>query len=285
MEFVNPEALVSTEWLAAHLKAPDVRVVDATFFLPGQNRNALEEYDACHIPGAVFFNIDEIADPGTDLPHMLPSPERFSSQVRKLGLGDGNRIIVYDANGFVMAAARVWWMFRVFGHDDVAVLDGGLPKWLREGRPTEDLPPVPRARHFTARVNSLLVRDRAHLLANIESGREQVADARSVGRFKGTDPEPRPSKHAGHVPASLSLPFTAMIDERERTMLPPDRLAQAIVQAGIDPAKPLVATCGTGVTACVIALALYLLGHKEVAVYDGSWAEWGNRDDTPIETG
>jgi thiosulfate/3-mercaptopyruvate sulfurtransferase len=285
MTYTNPEALVSTEWLEKHLTAPDVRIVDASFFLPMQNRNAQEEYDECHIPGAVRFDIDEIADSSSHLPHMLPPPEKFSSKARRLGLGDGNRIIVYDSTGMSSAAARVWWMFRVFGHEDVAVLDGGFPKWLREGRPTEDLPPMPRERHFTARVNSLLVRDALHMISNVESKRAQVVDARSAGRFKGVDQEPRPSKRLGHIPGSLNLPFTALFDERERTMLPAGPLAEAVAKAGIDMRKPVIATCGSGVTACMVSLALFLLGHKEASVYDGSWAEWGNIDHTPIEQG
>jgi thiosulfate/3-mercaptopyruvate sulfurtransferase len=285
MNYANPDALVSTEWLEKHLTAPDVRIVDGSFFLPMQNRNAQEEYDECHIPGAVRFDIDDIADTSCHLPHMLPSPEKFSSKVRKLGLGDGNRIIVYDSTGMSSAAARVWWMFRVFGHEDVAVLDGGLPKWLREGRPAEDLPPMPRERHFTSRVNSLLVRNALHLIANVESKREQIVDARTPGRFKGTDPEPRPTKRAGHIPGSLNLPFLSLFDERERTMLPADKLALAVSACGIDLQRPIVASCGSGVTACMVALALYLIGHKDAAVYDGSWAEWGNLDHTPIEQG
>ena len=285
MEYAKPDALVSTDWLEAHLDAPDVRIVDASWFMKAQNRNAREEYEQEHIPGAVFFDIDEVSDTASPYPHMLPSPEKFSSRARKLGLGAGNRVIVYDSTGFTSAAARVWWMFRVFGHKDVAVLDGGLPKWLREQRPTEALPPVPRERHFMARVNTTLVRTTDQLLRNIDSGREQVIDARAAGRFAGTAAEPWPVKKIGHIPGSRNLPFAALIDERERTMLPADKLEAAIRNAGIVTGKPLVASCGSCVTACVLALAFYLLGRDDVAVYDGSWAEWGARDDTPIVTG
>ncbi|MEK9724493.1 MAG: rhodanese-like domain-containing protein, partial [Rhodospirillaceae bacterium] len=170
MSYANPDALVSTEWLAQHMNAPDVHIVDASWFLPNDGRKGIDAYNEAHIPGAVFFDIDEIADTDSGLPHMLPSPEKFSSRVRKLGLGDGTRIVVYDANGGYMAACRVWWTFRVFGHEDVAVLDGGLPKWLAEGRPAEDLPTTPQERHFTARQNNFLVRDAAHLIANCDSG-------------------------------------------------------------------------------------------------------------------
>ena len=197
MDYANPEALVSTEWLADHLDAPDVRVVDATWFLPNDERTGRAAYDEAHIPGAVFFDIDEIADTDSDLPHMLPSPEKFSSRVRNLGLGDGNKIVVYDANGGFMAACRVWWSFRMFGHDDIAVLDGGLPKWIAEGRPTEDLPPAPQPRHFTARQNNFLVRSVDQIISNCDSSKEQVIDARSAGRFHGTEDEPRPGQRKG----------------------------------------------------------------------------------------
>lgn len=285
MTFANPDAIVSTEWLAAHLSAPDVRVVDASWYPAVANRNGREEYDAEHIPGAVFFDIDEVADNGTDLPHMLPAPEKFSSKVRKLGLGNGNKIVIYDGTGFASAAARVWWMFRYFGHRDVSVLDGGLPKWLREGRAVEDLPPVPRDRHFIAHVNHTLVRNFDQVKANIGSGREQVIDARAAGRFKGNDPEPRPAKRLGHIPSSINIPFGDLIDERTRCLRPAAEVKGRFEAAGVDMQRPVIASCGSGVTACVVALGLYLLGHQDVAVYDGSWAEWGNRDDSPIERG
>ncbi len=285
MTYANPDALVSTDWLASHLTAPDVRVVDATWFMPSLGRNAREEYDAEHIPGAVFFDIDEIADSNSPLPHMLPPPEKFSSKVRKLGLGNGNKVVVYDATGFTSAAARVWWMFRTFGHKDISVLDGGLPKWRAEGRPVEDLPPVPRDRHFNARYNHLLVRNLENIRANITAGRDQVIDARAAARFKGEAPEPRPTKFQGHIPGSVNVPFADLIDEESRCMLPPARLRARFDAVGIDPKRPIATTCGSGVTACTVALALHLLGAQNVAVYDGSWAEWGNADDTPIGKG
>lgn len=280
--YAHPESLVSTEWLAVHLDAPDLRVVDATYYLPMQEKSARAEYEARHIPGAVFFDIDEIADTDSDLPHMLPSPEKFASRVRKLGLGDGNRIVVYDAHG-MMSAARVWWTFRVFGHKDVAVLDGGLPKWLSEGRPVEEAPPYPRERHFTARLNNLMVRDREQMKANLETRREQVLDARDAGRFNGTAPEIWPGRRSGHIPGSLNLPYTSLLDPETKTFLPADQLADRFRAAGVDPGKPVVATCGSGVTAAVLAFGLHLVGHEDVAVYDGSWADWGRPGDTPVE--
>jgi thiosulfate/3-mercaptopyruvate sulfurtransferase len=285
MSFTNPEALVSTEWLADHLSAPDVRVVDASYYLPVQERDARKEYQECHIPGAVFFDINDIADSNSPFPHMLPPPEKFSSKVRKLGIGDGNKVVIYDWVGGAMAAARVWWMFRFFGHNDVAILDGGMPKWLRERRQTQDLPPMPRERHFTSRVNSTLLRNIEQMKANLESKREQVIDARAVGRFKGSEPEPWTVKKLGHIPGSLNLPFAWLIDEREKTLLSADVIKEKIAAAGVDLSKPTVASCGSGVTACMLALAFYLVGNKEVAVYDGSWAEWGALDETPNAMG
>lgn len=284
MTYPNPTALVDTDWLAAHMTAPDVRIVDGTWYMHGADPTARADFEAEHIPAAVFFDIDAIARQDTDLPHMLPEPERFAARVRKLGLGDGNRIIIYDRFG-LMSAARVWWMFRVFGHDDVAVLNGGLPKWKAEGRPVTDDSRPPQEKHFTARLNNPLVRSIDQVARNIDSRREQLIDARSAGRFAGTDPEIWPGRRGGHIPGSLNLPFNSLIDPDNKTVLAADRLAAAVDAAGIDLKKPVTATCGSGVTACVLALALHLLGKDDVAVYDGSWAEWGLPGDRPVATG
>lgn len=286
MTYTNPESLVSTDWLAEHMSAPDVRAVDASWFMPGSDRDPKAEYAACHIPGAVFFDVDEIADTDTSLPHMLPSPEKFSSRVRKLGLGDGVRIVIYDSNGGYMAAHRVWWTFRTFGHDDVAVLDGGLPKWLAEGRDVRDLPPIPKERHFTASQNNFLVRSRDQVFANLESKREQVVDARSPGRFGGVEPEPRVKLSSGHVPGSLNVPFNAVLDMQHFGTMRPAREISAVFEgAGVDVKGPIITTCGSGITASVLAFALHLIGASDVAVYDGSWTEWAGDAANPIDAG
>lgn len=283
MSTTETSALVSTEWLAEHLSAPDVRVVDASWFMPAAGRSGAKEYETQHIPGAVFFDIDDIADTGIPLPHMLPPAEKFASRVRKLGLGSGNKVVVYDSQGLATAAARVWWMFRVFGHRDVAVLDGGLPKWLAEGRPLEDLPPMPRDRHFLPQVNATLVRTFDQVNSNLTTRREQIIDARSAARFAGTAPEPWPTLHVGHMPGALNVPYVDLIDETSHTLKPAAALKARFDAAGVDFAKPIVTSCGSGVTACVLALALHVLGHRDVAVYDGSWAEWGTREDAVAE--
>lgn len=278
------EALVSTEWLADNLGAPDLRVVDASYYLPGEGLDPRHEFEAQHIPGAVFFDIDAIKDPATDLPHMVPPPHIFSSKVRKLGLGDGLRLVIYDQRG-LFSAPRAWWTFRYFGHEEVAVLDGGLPKWLNEGRPVEDGPAGPEERHFTPRVNSMLLRDRGQVLDNLGRQGEQLLDARSAGRFEGRDAEPRPGLRAGHIPGSRNLPFTEIIDPATQTLRDSAALRARFAAAGVDLKQPVVTTCGSGVTAAVLALGLHRLGHRDVAVYDGSWSEWGLEGDTPVETG
>jgi thiosulfate/3-mercaptopyruvate sulfurtransferase len=282
--YAHPEALVSTEWLAGHLDAPDLRVVDGTFTLPGVRPTGAELYRERHIPGAVFFDIDEIADEKSSLPHMLPSAEKFALRMRKLGLGDGHKIVIYDSAG-LSSAARPWWMLRIFGHRDVAVLDGGLPKWQAEGRPVTDEIPAPRERHFTARLNTLLVRDKGQLLDNLKTRREQVLDARSRGRFAGTGKEPRDGLRGGHIPGSFNLPYDELTDPKTRTLLPAEELERRFAAAGLERGKPIVTSCGSGVTACALAFGLHLVGWPDAAVYDGSWSEWGLPGDTPVDTG
>ncbi|MDF2367484.1 3-mercaptopyruvate sulfurtransferase [Sneathiella sp.] len=284
MSYVNSSSLVSTEWLAKHADAPDVRIVDASWHMPATNRDPRAEYDAEHIPGAIFFDIDEISDTDNPLPHMVPSPEKFSSRMRKLGLGDGNRIVVYDTLGMV-SAARAWWLLRLFGHQDVAILDGGLPKWKAEGRPVDDMPVKPAERHFTSRINSFMLREKEQVARNIGQSREQVLDARSAGRFDGTEPEPREGLRSGHIPGSKNLPYTQLLHDEDRTFRPAAELSASFEGAGIDLKKPVITSCGSGITACVLAFGLHLLGHHRVAVFDGSWTEWALDEELPVDTG
>lgn len=277
------DPLVSTAWLAERLDAPDLKIVDASWYLPGENRDAKAEFALAHIPGAVFFDIDEIAADDTPLPHMLPPPVKFASRVRKLGIGDGSRIVVYDGWG-IRGAARVWWTFRAMGHEDVVVLDGGLPKWIAEGRPVTDRLSPPRERHFTVRVANDLVRDRGQVARALETGREQIVDARPAARFRGEAPEPRPGLKSGHMPGAHNVPVSEVIAP-DGTMKAPEALAELFEQAGVDLKKPVVTSCGSGITAAVLALALARLGRWRTAVYDGSWAEWGAAEGAPVVTG
>ncbi len=283
MTYANADALVATGWLAERLGDPGLRIADATWYLPNVDRSGRDEYAERHIPGAVYWNLDEIADAADPLPHMLPDAAGFARHMARLGIADGMKVVVYDSVGS-MTAPRVWWMLRSFGHDNVAVLDGGLAKWLAEGRPTDAAAPGLGAGQFTATVRPAMVRDVAQVRANLDSGTEQVVDARGAGRFAGTEPELRPNCRSGHIPGSLNLPYTGLIDGESKTFLAADALAERFAASGIDASRPVVTTCGSGVTACVLALGLHLIGRDDVAVYDGSWTEWGSRDDTPIET-
>ena len=277
--------LVSTAWLAERLGQPGIVVLDATYHLPNVPRDARAEYAREHIPGALFFDVDGISDPGSDLPHMLPSPADFARAVEALGIGNGDHVVTYDTYG-LMSAARPWWMFRTFGHERISVLDGGLAKWKREGRPLTGEATKPAAgKRFTARFRPEMVRSKDQLLANLKNHGEQVLDARAAARFHGTAPEPRQGLRSGHIPGSRNLPFNSLLDPAEQTMLPPEKLKTLFAQAGIDPAKPVITSCGSGVTACVLALGLEQVGAKKVAIYDGSWSEWGLPGNTPVETG
>lgn len=277
-----PYPLVSTAWLADHLDAPDVRIADASWYLPQAGRDAHVEFRSAHIPGAVFFDIEDLSDDKTDLPHMLPSPVKFGSRMRKLGLGDGNLIVVYDGAG-IYSSPRAWWMLRAMGHEDVVVLDGGLPKWRREGRPVEDLEPTPSRRHFTPRPNLALVRSFEDVQANLASKAAQVVDARSPPRFRGEEQEPRPGVQPGHIPDSANVHYAELIAP-DGTLKPGAELERIFATHGIDPGKPVVTTCGSGITAAIDLLALTVVGATDASLYDGSWAEWGARPDAPKQT-
>ncbi|MCW8835726.1 MAG: 3-mercaptopyruvate sulfurtransferase [Rhodospirillales bacterium] len=284
MNYANAQALVDTQWLEDHLGDENLKVIDATWFLPTQGRDAEIEHELRHIPGAVWFNIDDIADDSTDLPHMVPDATVFAEKVGKLGIGNNDTVVVYDALGGFCAAHRVWWMFRLFGHDNVMVLDGGLIKWTKEQRQIDKgvVEPSPEV-YEPIGPDVKLLRDLDLIRENIVTKDEQLIDARSERRFAGIDHEPRPTERRGHIPGSINIPFTTLMNAKEDwTFRSADQIREIFEGAGVDLSQPIATTCGSGVTACTPAFALFLLGIEIVPVYDGSWAEWGDRDDTPI---
>lgn len=279
----DPKTLVSTDWLAAHMKDPDLRILDGTYFLPGIDRDPRAEYAETHIPGARFFDIDEISDQRSELPHMAPPVEKFMSRMRAMGVGDGHQVVVYDTHG-LFSAARVWWLFKLMGQNDVAVLDGGLPKWVSEGRETEDMEPIIRDRHMTVRRQAHMVKDVTQVSAASKLGDYEILDARSPARFRGEEPEPREGLRSGHIPGSKNVHYRELMNE-DGTMKDPDGLRAVLDAAGVDTARPVITTCGSGVTAAIINLALERIGKTDHALYDGSWTEWGAFGTVPVATG
>jgi thiosulfate/3-mercaptopyruvate sulfurtransferase len=277
------ELVVSTEWLANEIGASDLRVVDATWFMPDASRNAQAEYEGGHIPGAVFMDLQELADANSSLPNTLPPPEKFASRMQSLGLGDGSRIVVYDDSPF-KSATRAYWMLTLFGAHDVAILDGGIAKWKAEGRALETGKPTLRHRHFTVWKDEKAVRSKADMLANLHSKEAEVVDARGAGRFTGEEAEPRPDMASGHIPGSRNLPFANLLNA-DGTWKRGDALTQAFTDAGVDLNKPMITTCGSGMTAAVVLFGARLTGKSDVALYDGSWSEWGLDKDTPKAQG
>ena len=278
--------IVSPAWLAAESGAGSaVRVLDGSWHLPPLARDPAAEFLEAHIPGAAFFDIDGICDPDSSLPHMLPSPELFDRSVSALGVGNDSHVVVYDTVG-LYSAARVWWMFRVFGHERVSILAGGLPRWQAEGHPVESEEPAIVPGSFTARSrDDALVRSFEQVRATLGTGSAQIVDARAAARFTGEDPGPRPDLPRGHVPGSRNVPFDAVLDDDDSALGDAAAIRQAFEDAGVDPARPVIATCGSGITACTLALALAAIGAEQVAVYDGSWTDWGSRAEAPVESG
>jgi thiosulfate/3-mercaptopyruvate sulfurtransferase len=278
------DPLVSTEWLAEHLKDANVKLLDATFKLPGVLPLPKDDYLAAHIPGAVYFDVDAVSDHSNPLPHMYPSAEQFGRDVGALGVSNNDTVVIYDSGGWV-AAPRAWWMFLSYGHRDVRILNGGLKKWRAEGRPVESGEVNAKPATFKASYDAKRVRSIEQMIANVKSRTEQVIDARAAERFEGRAPEPRPGIRAGHIPGALNLPYNNLFDAATGTMKPLEELRKAFAGAGVDTAKPIVTSCGSGVSAGVLTLALYRIGVENTALYDGSWSEWGKADGPPIATG
>ncbi|MEM8553337.1 MAG: 3-mercaptopyruvate sulfurtransferase [Pseudomonadota bacterium] len=279
----DPKTLVTTQWLEDHLRDPDLRILDASWYMPDAGRDAKAEYDAGHIPGARFFDITDISDNRSELPHMAPPVEKFMSRLRKMGVGDGHQVVIYDGSG-LFSAARVWWLFRLMGKIEVAVLDGGFPKWKAEGRATEDLPPIIRDRHMTVHRQAHLVRDVTQVAAASKLGDHEIIDARSPARFRGDSPEPREGLRAGHIPNSKNVHYATLLND-DGTMKPVAEIQEVFEAAGVDLDKPAITSCGSGVTAAILSLALERLGKKDHALYDGSWAEWGIYDGLSVANG
>jgi thiosulfate/3-mercaptopyruvate sulfurtransferase len=277
------DVLVTTDWLAKEIGASDLRIVDATWFMPDSGRSAAAEYEGGHIPSAVFMDLEELADANSTLPNTLPPAEKFASRMQSLGLGDGSRIVVYDDSPF-KSATRAWWMLTLFGAHDVAVLDGGIAKWKAEGRALETGKPALRHRHFTVWKDDKGVKAKADMLANLHSKEAQVVDARGAGRFTGEEAEPRADMASGHIPGSRNLPYGNLYNA-DGTWKRGDALLAAFADAGVDMTQPIITTCGSGMTAAVVLFGARLAGKKDVALYDGSWSEWGLDKDTPKSTG
>lgn len=279
----DPKTLVSTEWLAQHLNDPDLRVLDASWYMPAMNRDARADYAAGHIPGARYFDIDDVSDARSDLPHMAPPPEKFMSRLRAMGVGDGHQVVVYDGLG-MFSAPRVWWLFKLMGKDDIAVLDGGFAKWQAEGRAVEDMDPIVRDRHMTVRRQAHLVRDVTQVSAAAKLKNTEVIDARSPARFTGAAPEPREGLRAGHIPGSKNVHYQDLLAD-DGTLKDNDSLRAVFEGAGVDLSKPAITTCGSGVTAAILSLAMERIGKTDHSLYDGSWAEWGAFAPLPVATG
>lgn len=279
----DPRTLVSTDWLERHLADPDLRIIDASWYLPQANRDPVAEYNAGHIPGARFIDIDDVSDARSDLPHMAPPPEKFMSRMRANGIGDGHQVVVYDGAG-MFSAARMWWLFRLMGKMDIAVLDGGFPKWRAEGREIEDLPATIRDRHMTVSRQNQMVRDATQVAAAAKLGDHEIVDARAPGRFRGEEEEPRKGLRAGHIPGSKNVHYATLFNA-DGSMKDPAKLKAVFETAGVELSKPVITTCGSGVTAAILSLALERIGHTRHSLYDGSWSEWGMYDGLAVSKG